>query len=250
MTNAVTHGSPDDEGRPPRDGTATPSALIYKKAILHIAATAAIDPKSSMPKFSSSTRTTACLGVCPSIPGRPSFGRIHKDTEAANLHRVSSTVKGAVPCRPTRSWRRPVLVENDNSRAPRRTGTEAMIEETERGRPDRHYPTHWKILFETAQGFDLSLEPRHPVPFSTSRDITTCQALSDAVRILRGGGYRVRLPSRLPYPRRQRVRSHRGIGGDEGRTGSGPYYPDQKELSWDEITQLSGAPYSLLERTT
>lgn len=80
------------------------------------------------------------------------------------------------------------------------------------------------IFFEVSQGFSLGINSGH-YPWVTSRECTVSQALADA-------GF-------PPNKHRKTVMSLRSfpirVGNTEGT--SGPCYPDQKELTWEEIGQ-------------
>ena len=100
------------------------------------------------------------------------------------------------------------------------------------------------ILAESAQGFDLSLNHGTSYPFVTSRDVTTASILSNL-------GAPPQMMSRCwasmrTYP----IRVGHLIVDGEKMGDSGPCYPDQQELTWDEVTKRSGYEVPLLERTT
>lgn len=99
-------------------------------------------------------------------------------------------------------------------------------------------------LFESAQGFDLSLNWGLRYPYTTSRDITIGSLLSDAgVHILRVGdiygSIRVN-PIRVGNV----VKDGKTVGF------SGPHYVDQTEMTWEDVTKESGSPEPLQEITT
>ena len=98
-------------------------------------------------------------------------------------------------------------------------------------------------LVETAQGFDLSLNHGMAYPYVTSRDVTPASALSN-----------VGLPIHSVGHIWASLRCHPIRVGDLWKDGvkigtSGPYYPDQRELTWDAVANGCGAP-SLCELTT
>lgn len=100
------------------------------------------------------------------------------------------------------------------------------------------------VLAETAQGFDLSLNYGKQYPYVTSRDVTTSNVLANI-------GAPPQLMSRCWASMRTfpiRVGNPVEDGVEVGF--SGPHYPDQHELTWDEITRNSGSQVALLERTT
>jgi len=103
---------------------------------------------------------------------------------------------------------------------------------------DHHQRGH-TIAFEMSQGFDLSLNHGHDYPYLTSRDVSVGAAINsmgvshrDIAQVI--GSIRT-------YPIR--------VGNIEGGY-SGPHYPDQTELTWDDVTNQSGSDTPLLERTT
>lgn len=102
------------------------------------------------------------------------------------------------------------------------------------------------VLAESAQGFDLSLNHGHLYPFTTSRDVTTANVLANL-------GAPPQLMSRCwasmrAHPIRVGHLYDKTTGDKLGD--SGPYYPDQVELSWDEITERAGSRVALQEMTT
>lgn len=101
------------------------------------------------------------------------------------------------------------------------------------------------VLFESAQGFDLSLNWGNQYPHTTSRDVTIGSAINDAgINHLQVGHVYGSIRS-FPI----RVGNVKDSNGNI--TGfSGPHYRDQAELTWEEITKYSGCPHSLLEKTT
>lgn len=95
------------------------------------------------------------------------------------------------------------------------------------------------VLVETAQGFDLSLNHGWEYPYTTSRDVTVASALSNAgIPVQKVGNI---WGSLRTYPIR--------VGNVEGGE-SGPYYPDQSELTWPLITEWSGSKEKIEEITT
>jgi len=116
-------------------------------------------------------------------------------------------------------------------------------------------------LLEIAQGFPLSLNGRF-FPFTTSRNVTTSQALSDMFIPPKYAGTVVINLRTLPI----RINSKKYISEDgrhltweEVQNGvphtvfegnSGPWYPDQKELTWEEVTKNSGSPDPIVEMTS
>jgi adenylosuccinate synthase len=217
-----------------------PTCLINPNTLLHIASTAAIDLKvfdKEMERFDPRFNVKDRLTVDP----RASIITIeNKDTEAKSLHRVSSTVKGCGAATAEKIMRRAVLARYYQGKF-RTRETEDLVQ--------IGMKANWKILFETAQGFDLSLNHGTRYPYCTSRDITVCQALSDACVPPSAIGHVYASLRAFPI----RVgNAFEATGGDmQNLNGwSGPYYPDQKELSWDDMTAMSNSLVPLLERTT
>lgn len=105
------------------------------------------------------------------------------------------------------------------------------------------------ILIEGAQGFDLSLNHGYGYPYCTSRDVTTMSILNNAgvPPHYLGDVY----GSLRTYP----IRVGNMYDDDGNEIGhSGPHYLDHEELSWEDVTRLSGLPISdidkIIERTT
>ncbi len=239
MTNAG-HTWVPDEG-PPVMVQQIPSCLINPNTLLHIASTAAIDMKvfdGEMKQFNDMYKISGRLTV---DPRAMIITPENKEAEAKSLHRVSSTVKGCGAATAEKIMRRGVLASDLNS-------GRLVLRETE-NLVHVGLEAGWRILFETAQGFDLSLNHGTRYPFCTSRDITVCQALSDACVPPSAAGHVY--ASLRAFPIRVGNAFEFTGGSVESLNGwSGPYYPDQKELSWEEVTQISGSKTPLLERTT
>lgn len=99
-----------------------------------------------------------------------------------------------------------------------------------------------EILIEGSQGFDLDINHGIEYPFCTSRGTTPQQTLADC-------GLSERLVREVIAVIRSfpiRVGNVVTDGVQEGH--SGPF--GGRELTWEEITQRSGSPVPLLERTT
>ncbi len=100
------------------------------------------------------------------------------------------------------------------------------------------------VLAESAQGFDLSLNHGLQYPYTTSRDVTTSNVLANL-------GAPPQLMARCWASMRTfpiRV-GHLVVDGQK-QGDSGPYYPDQKELTWDEVAAVTGSPDVKPELTT
>lgn len=91
------------------------------------------------------------------------------------------------------------------------------------------------VMAETSQGFDLSLNHGHEYPFVTSRDVTTASVLSNL-------GVPPQLLARVwgclrTFP----IRVGNVVDGDGNVLGfSGPCYPDQREMTWAEVSEIAG----------
>lgn len=112
------------------------------------------------------------------------------------------------------------------------------------------------VLNEMAQGFDLSLNWGREWPYCTSRDVTVGTALNNAglpASVL-GDVWGVVRPFPIRVGNIYKDNGNNGLFGDmsekEMLGWSGPCWDDQRELTWDEVTKLSGSPAPLLERTT
>lgn len=161
MTNAGHTWVPDEESRRAVMVQQLPSALISPKTLLHIASTAAIDPKvfdDEITQFDPEYRVIKRLSV---DPRAVIINKSHKDAEAAALHSVSSTVKGCGAATADKVMRRNVTIEGEiNSNHGEWHG--AVVVDTEKV-VGIALANGWKILFETAQGFDLSLDRKSVV---------------------------------------------------------------------------------------
>lgn len=101
------------------------------------------------------------------------------------------------------------------------------------------------VLLEGAQGFDLSLNHGFHYPYVTSRDVTPMSLLNNAglPPFYLGDVY----GCIRTYPIRVGD-MYDGAGNKIGT--SGPYYQDQKELTWEDVRAISGAVGPIEERTT
>jgi len=96
-----------------------------------------------------------------------------------------------------------------------------------------------KVIFEMSQGWDLSINHGLEFPYLTSRDITIGAAINsmgvshhDIAQVI--GSIRT-MPIR--------------VGNVQGGF-SGGCWPDQHELTWEDVTRVSGSPEKLMELTT
>ena len=115
---------------------------------------------------------------------------------------------------------------------------------------------------EIAQGYQLSLMHSYFAPYTTYRNVTVAQALSDMMLPTKYAGPVILNLRTYPI----RINSNKYIGTDGThitqadieagvphtvyKGNSGPWYPDQTELTWDEVTRMAGAPHSLAEITS
>lgn len=146
---------------------------------------------------------------------------IARSTDAANVASVSGTGKGVGPAMQNKIGR--------TSNAVARSTYYPMYPTL---RPptldwDRFWDWSEDVVFvETAQGFSLGINSAKFYPFVTSRECTVMQALADA-RIPASRLRKVVMCLRT-YPIR--------VGSVEGTT-SGDCYPDQREMTWEEVGQ-------------
>ena len=162
----------------------------------------------------------------------------HRELEARELVRVSSTTKGCGAALADK-----VMRSSDLRQAKDITELKCFIKDTIE-LTHQYLESHKKVLAESAQGWGLSLNSRF-FPFCTSRDITPSQTLNDCgVSHRKAGSVYVSLRT---YP----IRVGNVYDADGGEIGnSGPVYPDQCEYTWDEVTRASGSKVQLLEKTT
>lgn len=121
-------------------------------------------------------------------------------------------------------------------------------------------------LMEIAQGYQLSLYNSNMYPHVTSRTVTVAGALDEMnLPITTVGNVLINFRT---YPIRINNNKYLDIAGehltweqvlDYHKSGkkvitiegnSGPGYPDQQEVTWDEVTKWSGSPYYLMEITS
>lgn len=117
-------------------------------------------------------------------------------------------------------------------------------------------------LFEVAQGYQLSMMHQKFYPFTTFRNVTTSQAMSDMMLppvyagpvILNFRTFPIRINSNKYI-----AEDGRHLTWDEVNAGvkhkvfmgySGGWYDDQKEISWDDLTRMSRSPFPIMEITS
>lgn len=118
-------------------------------------------------------------------------------------------------------------------------------------------------LLELAQGFGLSMMHADFYPATTSRNTTVAQGLSDSMLAPKYAGQVIGNLRTFPI----RISSNKYVALDDGRHltwaeveggvphrvfegTSGHWYPDQTELSWEQLTIDSGSPQPLMEMTS
>lgn len=117
-------------------------------------------------------------------------------------------------------------------------------------------------LLEIAQGFQLSYGLKDFYPYCTSRNCTVGAAFDDMMLPLRFAGPLILNIRTFPI----RINSKKFIGKDgkhltwdEVQAGvehevyegdSGPWYDDQHEITWEELTKESGSPEPICEVTS
>jgi adenylosuccinate synthase len=157
----------------------------------------------------------------------------HSEAELLGTKYIASTMKGCGAALGEKVARDPELklAKDIKELWPYLTDTDKVIRDAlDKGK---------MVMAEVAQGFDLSLNRGLEYPFTTSRDVDVGTTLSycGVPPKLLGDVY----GCLRTYPIR--------VGNVEGGY-SGPFYNDQEELDWDDVTKASGSPMSLEEITT
>ncbi len=118
-------------------------------------------------------------------------------------------------------------------------------------------------LLELAQGYQLSMMHDYFYPYVTSRNVTVAQGMSDMFLPTKYAG-QVILNFRT-YP--IRINSNKYVSRVDGhhctwaevedghphaivKGDSGKWYPDQKEITWEDLTRSSGSPSHIAEITS
>lgn len=154
--------------------------------------------------------------------------------EAEVLKRISSTMKGCGGSRSRKVMRTGLLAKDVPELNSFITDTDLLTQMSlERGET---------VLVESAQGFDLSLNFGHKYPYVTSRDVTTSSVLCEA------GVPLSYLGSVYGCLRTFPIRVGNIVEDGEQVGYSGPFYDDQEELTWDEISSMCGEQVE--EKTT
>jgi hypothetical protein len=118
-------------------------------------------------------------------------------------------------------------------------------------------------LLELAQGFSLSMMLPEFYPMTTSRNTTVAQGLSDCMLAPKYAGQVIgnlrTYPIRISSNKYVSLADGRHLTWAEVQSGvphevfegnSGHWYPDQTELSWDELTRMAGSPTQIMEMTS
>ena len=156
----------------------------------------------------------------------------HKDVEALVTKRIASTMKGNGACQADkvlRDFRLQLACHIDWLR-PYLDDTAHMLHKV--------LASGGTVMSEMSQGFGLDLDYGF-YPYVTGQH---CTPMAEAARI--GVSHKdvgdVYMCMRT-FPIR--------VGNVQGGN-SGPIYEDQEELTWEQVTEISGSPKPLLERTT
>jgi hypothetical protein len=192
-------------------------------------------------------------------------GEVDFDGTPRNKHdgtmKTGSTCHGVGACRARRILRRPDLkIVRD---APELKEflcdtTEEIMERLDKGQSG---------LFEIAQGFQLSLMLSGMFPYCTSRNVTVAAGFDDMMLPTRYAGniilncrtFPIRINSNKyldPETNKHLIWEEIEAYRREGREikiyegDSGPGYDDQTEMSWEDLTKLSGSPEPIIEMTS
>lgn len=209
------------------------------------------------------------IGISPIVPildkkidagfesGDIGFDGEHKSTRHEGTSKFGSTAHGCGSVAARRVLRRPSLVLAKDVPELREMICDVPIEITQR--LDRGQAG----LLELAQGFQLSLLHQDFFPFVTSRNVTVSQALSDMFLPPVYAGQVILNFRTFPI----RINNNKYIADEDGRHltwdeveagvphtvykgNSGHWYPDQEELTWDEVTEFGGSPEKIMEITS
>lgn len=155
----------------------------------------------------------------------------HKDREAAELNRISSTCKGTGAAQTDKVMRIEGAVARDCADLPicaiRGLDFTRLLQESQ------------ILQIESAQGLELGLNSGGWYPYCTSRDVNVHQVLSDCAIPYSFPRSKVVVSMRT-YP----IRVGNAFDSEGNLIGtSGPVYPDQEEVTWEQLGQK-------VERTT
>lgn len=164
---------------------------------------------------------------CPVIihPNAGILSTVHKETEATTLNHISSTMQGSMEAMYHKMLRLPDedsnvaqnyrrMINSTGASVPTNYGWDCMMARAK------------NVLMEGSQGYSLGINAGF-YPYCTSRDCTVWRLIADAGVAMNNHQLHVIGTARL-HPIR--------VGNTTGGT-SGPCYPDQQELSWEELGQ-------------
>jgi len=161
----------------------------------------------------------------------------HKDAEYTGLTHISSTRKGCGAAQADKIMRgaNVILARDVPELEQYMCQTEIAI--------NNAIDNNEKVMIEGSQGFDLDINYGNEYPYTTSRQtnvaqiVADCgipvQAVTEVIAVLRC--HPIRVGNQFDDKGKQI-----GWSGPQGG----------KELTWDEITAMSGSPVPLLEKTT
>lgn len=210
-----------------------PSSLVNKNCLLMIGPAAVINVKKLLDEIDQHN-------VEDRLKIHPNAAVITESdiaVETDTLKRISSTLKGGGSCA-SRKIMRIAKTAKDEPKLKRWVSntTDTLQDMLRKGAT---------VLVESAQGFDLSLNHGYKYPYVTSRDITPMSIMNNA------GIPHVWLGDIYGAIRTYPIRVGNVYDEDGAMVGySGPCYPDQDEITWEDLKKLSGSESSLVERTT
>lgn len=165
--------------------------------------------------------------TCPVVvhPNAAILMPAHREAEGQLLNHISSTMQGSMEAMYHKLLRRSEtgsniaqdhrrLINAAGAMIPTNYGWDTMMDRAE------------NILMEGSQGYSLGINAGF-YPYCTSRDCTVWRLISDSGVVMNNQELRVIGTARV-HPIR--------VGNTEGGT-SGPCYPDQEELTWEQIGQ-------------
>ncbi len=168
------------------------------------------------------------LHVSPSIFIHPNANVLEKDdvlSEKTLYNHISSTMQGSCEA-----------VVKKMRRDPNNTNTARHLPESNKYKvSDTHsvvnriLDNNGTVLIETAQGFDLGLNNGAFYPYSTSRDCMVGRALDNAGVSPRRMGNIIGVIRTFPIR----------VGNTDGGC-SGSCYPDQREITWEDVSAIRG----------
>lgn len=210
-----------------------PSSLVNDRCLLFLNPGAAI----TLSKLMEEIEKYDCSDRLFIHPNASIITEEDRDYEARVLKGISSTLKGCGGSLARKVMRVARLARDEPSLYRYIADTTQMTHNILR--------SGGTVIVEGAQGFDLSLNHGWRYPYVTSRDVTTMSILNNA------GIPPFYLGEVYGCLRTFPIRVGDMFDEEGNKVGtSGPFYTDHSELSWEEMTALSGSKKSLLERTT